>query len=308
MALFGKSKYRPLNFNIFNNKKDDIVIKEAVESSPKEPEAHAEKQDKSEDVSLKCKGCGAEVKKSEAGRYRICPNCGRYFRLGAKERVYLTADKGSFVEFDAKMHAANPLNFPDYENKIASMQSRTGISDAVVTGKCKISGYDCVIGAMDSSFIMASMGSVVGEKLARAFEYGAENKLPVVIFAASGGARMQEGIISLMQMAKTSAAAAKHSDAGQLYISVLTDPTTGGVTASFAMLGDIIISEPKALVGFAGRRVIEGTIRQKLPDDFQTAEFQLEHGFVDLIVDREELPKKLGEIIGMHYTKGGDRQ
>ena len=306
MALFGKSKYWPLGFDIFG-KKDEIVIKEAVESNLGETDGSGEKQEKAEDVSLRCKGCGKEIKKSEAGRYRICPDCGRYFRLGAKERIYLTADKGSFVEFDADMTAANPLDFPDYENKIAAMQSKTGIKDAVVTGRCKIGGYDCIIGAMDSSFIMASMGSVVGEKIARAFEYASENKLPVVLFAASGGARMQEGIISLMQMAKTSAAAAKHSEAGQLYISVLTDPTTGGVTASFAMLGDIIISEPKALVGFAGRRDIEGTIKQKLPDDFQTAEFQLEHGFVDLIVERENMAAKLADLIGMHYSKEGDR-
>ncbi len=305
MAFFNKSKYTPLGLNIFK-KKDDIVINKAVESH----EAQSLEDIKTEEpvVSVKCRGCGKEITKAEAGKYKICPKCGKYFRLGARERVYITADKGSFVEFDANMTAANPLNFPDYEEKIADTQNKTGIKDAVVTGKCKIGGQDCVIGAMDSSFIMASMGSVVGEKLARAFEYAIANKLPVVIFAASGGARMQEGIISLMQMSKTSAAVAKHSDAGGLYISVLTDPTTGGVTASFAMLGDIIIAEPKALVGFAGRRVIEGTIKQKLPDDFQTAEFQLEHGFVDLIVKREEMRDKLAEIIKLHYGKGGGEQ
>lgn len=308
MALFGKSKYTPLGLKIFK-KKDDIIIKEAVQSAQSENETDVkEKSDKAVKVSVKCKGCGAEISKKEAGKYKICPKCGRYFRLSDKERVFLTADKGSFIEFDADMTAANPLNFPDYEEKIAEMQQKTGLKDAVVTGRCKIGGSDCVIGAMDSSFIMASMGSVVGEKLARAFEYAAENKMPIVLFAASGGARMQEGIISLMQMAKTSAAAAKCSEAGQLYISVLTDPTTGGVTASFAMLGDIIISEPKALVGFAGRRVIEGTIKQKLPDNFQTAEFQQEHGFIDLIVSREEMPKMISELIKLHYDKGGVQQ
>ncbi len=302
MALFGKSKYTPLGFKIFK-KKDEIVIKKAV-TVPADTEKEVFEPQKTE-VKAKCKGCGAEISKTEAGRYKICPKCGKYFRISARERIFLTADKGTFTEFDANMTAGNPLNFPDYEQKISDMQKKTGIKDAVITGRCKIGGCDCVIGAMDSSFIMASMGSVVGEKLTRAFEYGAENKLPVIIFAASGGARMQEGIVSLMQMAKTSAAAAKLSEAGQLYISVLTDPTTGGVSASFAMLGDIIIAEPKALIGFAGRRVIEGTIKQKLPDDFQTAEFQLAHGFIDRIVKREDMPSVLGEIIKLHYGKGG---
>lgn len=309
VALFGKSKYTPLVKRILK-KKDEIVIKKAV-TSPKEPEKPAFEAEKASEIKVKCKKCGTEVSKTEAGRYKICPKCGRYFRIGARERIYITVDKGSFTEFDANMTAANPLNFPEYEEKIAAMQKKTGIKDAVITGRAKIGGCDCVIGAMDSSFIMASMGSVVGEKLARVFEYGAENKLPVIIFAASGGARMQEGIVSLMQMAKTSAAAAKLSGAGQLYISVLTDPTTGGVSASFAMLGDIILAEPKALIGFAGRRVIEGTIKQKLPDDFQTAEFQLAHGFADMIVKREDMPKRLAEIIKLHYNsynKGGKEQ
>lgn len=306
MALFGKkNKYTPLGFRVFK-KKNEIVINEAVESRDTESEKTVKVADSN--IKIKCRGCGKEISKQDAGRYKICPKCGKYFRLGAKERIYVTADKGSFVEFDAGMSAANPLGFPEYEDKIAAMQAKTGIKDAVVTGKCTIGGCKAVIGAMDSSFIMASMGSVVGEKLARAFEYATNHRLPIVLFAASGGARMQEGIISLMQMAKTSAAAAKHSDAGQLFISVLTDPTTGGVTASWAMLGDIIIAEPKALVGFAGRRVIEGTIKQKLPDDFQTAEFQLAHGFADLIVKREDMPEKLGEIIKLHYGKGGGEQ
>ena len=183
------------------------------------------------------------------------------------------------------------------------MQEATGLNDAVVTGECTIRGYRAVIGIMDSNFMMASMGSVVGEKITRAFEYATEHKLPVIMFTASGGARMQEGIISLMQMAKTSGAVKRHSDAGGLYITVLTDPTTGGVTASFASLGDIILAEPKVLVGFAGRRVIQDTIKQKLPDDFQTAEFLLESGFVDAIADRRSMRKTLSNILRLHNYK-----
>ena len=249
---------------------------------------------------IKCPSCENVFEKKELGKLKICPKCARYFRLNSKERIRLTADEGSFKEMDAALRAKNPLDFPDYEEKIARMQEKTGLKDAVITGTCTIGGEKTVIGVMDSGFMMASMGSVVGEKPTRAFEYATKNRLPIIIFACSGGARMQEGIVSLMQMAKVSAAAAKHSQAGLLYITVLTDPTTGGVTASFAMLGDIIISEPKALIGFAGRRVIEGTIKQKLPDEFQTAEFQLEHGFVDLIVTREEMPIKLRDILRLH--------
>ena len=260
-----------------------------------------EKQDVSVPAGgIKCPSCENVFEKKELGKLKICPKCARYFRLNSKERIRLTVDEGSFKEFDSTLQAKNPLNFPEYEEKIAKMQEKTNLKDAVITGVCTIGGEKTVIGVMDSGFMMASMGSVVGEKLTRAFEYATKNKLPIIIFACSGGARMQEGIVSLMQMAKVSAAAAKHSQAGLLYITVLTDPTTGGVTASFAMLGDIIISEPKALIGFAGRRVIEGTIKQKLPDEFQTAEFQLEHGFVDLIVTREEMPIKLRDILRLH--------
>lgn len=256
-------------------------------------------------TSIKCPSCENVFEKKELGTLKICPKCARYFRLNSKERIRLVADEGSFEELDETLNAKNPLDFPDYEEKIAKMQEKTGLKDAVVTGVCTIGGEKTVLGVMDSGFMMASMGSVVGEKLTRAFEYATEHKLPIVIFACSGGARMQEGIVSLMQMAKVSAAAAKHSKAGLLYITVLTDPTTGGVTASFAMLGDIIISEPKALIGFAGRRVVEGTIKQKLPDEFQTAEFQLEHGFVDIIVTREEMPIKLRDILRLHSGRKG---
>jgi acetyl-CoA carboxylase carboxyl transferase subunit beta len=257
-------------------------------------------------TSIKCPSCNNVFEKKELGKMKICPKCAKYFRLNSKERIRLIADKDTFVELDSTLQAKNPLNFPEYEDKIAKMQDKTGLKDAVITGTCEIGGEKTVLGVMDSGFMMASMGSVVGEKLTRAFEYATANKLPIIIFACSGGARMQEGIVSLMQMAKTSAAAARHAEAGLLYITVLTDPTTGGVTASFAMLGDIIISEPKALIGFAGRRVVEGTIKQKLPDEFQTAEFQLEHGFVDLIVPREEMAIKLRDILRIHSAgKGG---
>ena len=198
------------------------------------------------------------------------------------------------------MISRNPINFPDYENKQEQLRSSTGLKDAVITGECTIKGERCVIGIMDTRYMMASMGSVVGEKITRLFEYATEHKLPVILFTASGGARMQEGIVSLMQMAKTSGAAAKLSEAGLLYITVMTDPTTGGVTASFASLGDIIIAEPKVLIGFTGRRVIEATIKQRLPEDFQSAEFMLEHGFVDMIVERRRMRKTLSQLIALH--------
>jgi acetyl-CoA carboxylase carboxyl transferase subunit beta len=234
---------------------------------------------------------------------RVCPKCNYHARISAFERIALTADSGSFEEFDQNLESLNPIDFPLYERKIKRLQAETGLKDAVVTGRCLIGGESAVVGVMDSRFMMASMGSVVGEKITRAFEYAAEKRLPVVLFTASGGARMQEGIISLMQMAKTSAAAARHSGAGLLYVTVLTDPTTGGVTASFASLGDIIIAEPKVLVGFAGRRVIEDTMKQRLPDEFQSAEFLLEHGFVDLIVDRREMKNTLNRILRLHRTE-----
>ena len=215
-------------------------------------------------------------------------------------------DEGTFVEFDKDIFTANPLNFEGYEDKISELREKTGLSEAVITGSCKIGGMPCMIGVMDSKFLMASMGSVVGEKLTRMFEYATEKRLPVVLFTASGGARMHEGIFSLMQMAKVSGAVKLHSDAGLLYITVLTDPTTGGVTASFAMLGDIILSEPGALIGFAGRRVIEGTIGEKLPGDFQSAEFNLKNGFVDAIVSRDELKSTLSLLLTMHKEGESD--
>lgn len=231
---------------------------------------------------------------------RVCTKCAYHARLTAAQRLAATADKNSFIEYDRNMQSLNPIEFKGYEDRIKEIQTKTGLNDAIVTGQCTIGGEQCVLGIMDSHFMMASMGSVVGEKITRAFERATEQSLPVILFAASGGARMQEGIVSLMQMAKTSAAVARHSAGGNLYITVLTDPTTGGVTASFAMLGDIIIAEPLVLVGFAGRRVIESTIKQHLPDEFQSAEFLLAHGFVDRIVPRAEMRETLSHLLRLH--------
>jgi acetyl-CoA carboxylase carboxyl transferase subunit beta len=220
--------------------------------------------------------------------------------LGCQQRLSISADEGSFTEFDGAMSSKNPIGFPGYETKLGRLQEDCGVREAVITGLCRIQGYALVIGIMDSRFMMASMGSVVGEKITRAFEYGTERGLPVLLFTASGGARMQEGIFSLMQMAKTAGAAARHNQAGRLYITVLTDPTTGGVTASFASLGDIIIAEPGALVGFAGKRVIQDTIGQTLPEQFQTAEFVHKHGFADIIAPRHTLRDLIARILRIH--------
>ena len=253
----------------------------------------------------KCNKCGAAIIAEDVKNgYYICPKCHGYFRVHAYRRIEMIADEGSFEEWDKEMDFVNPLDFRGYEEKIHHLKERTNLNEAVVTGKVLIKGNPAVVGVCDGRFMMASMGWIVGEKIARAVERATQEKLPVIIFTCSGGARMQEGIVSLMQMAKTSAALKKHSDAGQLYVSVLTDPTTGGVTASFAMLGDIILAEPKALIGFAGPRVIEQTIGQKLPKGFQRSEFLLDHGFVDRIVEREELKDVLSQILEMHHSAG----
>jgi acetyl-CoA carboxylase carboxyl transferase subunit beta len=248
-----------------------------------------------------CPRCGA-VTPAEIFEtvFRACPSCSYHSRLTWKQRLEYTVDQQSFIEFDVSMNTLNPIGFPGYEEKIVVLQEENDTREAVVTGQCTILGQSTLIGIMDSHFMMASMGSVVGEKITRLFEVGAERKLPVILVTASGGARMQEGVFSLMQMVKTSGAVGRHSKAGQLYITVLADPTTGGVTASFASLGDIIIAEPKATIGFAGRRVIEGTIGQQLPDNFQCAEFVHEHGFADMIVHRQDLRTVLGRILRLH--------
>ncbi|MDR0918304.1 MAG: acetyl-CoA carboxylase, carboxyltransferase subunit beta [Oscillospiraceae bacterium] len=252
------------------------------------------------DVFYKCPRCQETTLVEDfLSQGKVC-KCGYHGRMTAKERLMITADKESFVEYDRNMVSLNPIDFPKYEEKVAELQEQTGLKEAVITGECTIRNNKCVVGIMDSNFMMASMGSVVGEKITRAFEKATEKKLPVIMFTASGGARMQEGIISLMQMAKTSGAVKRHNDAGLLYIVVITDPTTGGVTASFASLGDIIIAEPKVMFGFAGRRVIQDTIRQKLPDNFQMSEMLLEKGFVDIIVERKKMRSVLSNLLRLH--------
>ncbi len=249
----------------------------------------------------KCNKCGAAIIAEDVKQgYYICPKCGGYFRVHAYRRIQMVIDEGTFEEWNQDLIGGNPVNYKGYPEKVQALQEKTGLKEAVVTGKGKINGRDTVIAVCDGRFLMASMGWAVGEKITRAVERATEEKLPIIIFACSGGARMQEGITSLMQMAKTSAALERHSKAGLLYISVLTEPTTGGVTASFAMLGDIILAEPGALIGFAGPRVIEQTLRQKLPKGFQRAEFLVEHGFVDDIVRRENLKETLGKILEIH--------
>ena len=252
----------------------------------------------------KCPNCKRTLYKKEMGAEKVCPHCGYSFRISAWERLALTIDEKSFIDWDNDLVQKNPIDFPGYLAKIDKTKEATGLDEAVIAGKATINDQNVAIGVMDANFIMGSMGTVVGEKITRLFEKAIVEELPVVLFTASGGARMQEGIFSLMQMAKISAAVKRHSNAGLLYITVLTDPTTGGVTASFAMEGDIILAEPQTLVGFAGRRVIEQTIRQQLPDDFQKAEFLLQHGFIDQIVPRLELRDRLTQLLSFHQQKG----
>lgn len=263
----------------------------------------SERPEVPEGLLKKCNKCGAAILTEEVkSAGYICPKCQGYFRVHAYERIRMTVDEDSFEEWEKDMEFVNPLEFKGYEEKVKSLKEKTGLSEAVVTGKASIEGNPAVIAVCDGRFLMASMGQVVGEKITRAVERATKEQLPVIIFACSGGARMQEGIVSLMQMAKTAAALKRHSDAGLLYVSVLTDPTTGGVTASFAMLGDVILAEPKALIGFAGPRVIEQTIGEKLPKGFQRSEFLLEHGFIDRIVERKEMRTVLENILQMHHT------
>lgn len=249
----------------------------------------------------KCDGCHSIIYYEDLVENKyVCTNCNHHFRLKAHDRVQLFFDNNSFEEFDKDLSTKNPLDFEGYEKKLKEAKKRTKSREAVITGTGLVNGIRVCAGVMDSFFMMGSMGTVVGEKLTRMIEFAIKHKLPVIIFTTSGGARMQEGIFSLMQMAKVSAALAKHSEEGLLYITVLTDPTTGGVTASFAMEGDVILSEPNALIGFAGRRVIENTIKETLPDDFQKAEFLLEKGFVDKIVNRKDLRTCVYKILRLH--------
>jgi acetyl-CoA carboxylase carboxyl transferase alpha subunit/acetyl-CoA carboxylase carboxyl transferase beta subunit len=294
-------KYISLNKNAEETEK-------AVEGQEPEKKEESVVQQPAPEVpeTVTCKICKKELDKKRVVKNKyVCYECGYYFRVRAKNRIKMVADAGSFENWFEEEKTGNPLNFPEYEEKVAATQEKTGLSEGVTIGECTIYGQKTVLGVIDARFMMGSMGHVVGEKITRAMEDATEKKLPVILFCCSGGARMQEGIVSLMQMAKTSAAVKRHSDAGLLYVPVLTDPTTGGATASFAMLGDIILAEPKALIGFAGPRVIEQTIGQKLPEGFQRAEFQLEHGFVDAIVERDDLKMTLYRILKMHEPRTG---
>lgn len=254
---------------------------------------------------MRCPECKSyDTKRAVAKNKMVCPHCGHHYRIGARTRVKALCDKDSFHELFTNIETVDPLEFPGYQDKMDRGRYASGEEEGVICGTATIRHQPCAVFVMDPHFMMGSMGSVVGEKITRLFEYAAEKELPVVGFTASGGARMQEGILSLMQMAKTSGAVDYHSKRGGLYITVLTDPTTGGVTASFAMLGDIILSEPNATIGFAGRRVIEQTTKKKLPEDFQTAEFLLECGFVDAIVPRNEMRAVLERLLKQHSRRG----
>jgi acetyl-CoA carboxylase carboxyl transferase subunit beta len=270
------------------------------------------KMDMPEGLWQKCPGCGGVVHELELQEaMRVCPQCDYHFTLIAQERIKAVTDKDSFEEIDKDLKPVDTLKFQDYAKKLKQYRKKTGMEDAMVTGRASIKGHEVVMGVMDFRFLGASMGSVVGEKITRAIELATEERKAVIIFSASGGARMHEGILSLMQMAKTSAALARHAEAKLPFISVLTHPTTGGVTASFSTLGDVIIAEPRCMIGFAGPRVVKETTHQNLPPGFQTAEFMMEHGLVDMIVHRSEIRDKLGHLINymmpdLHAALHGD--
>lgn len=271
---------------------DNITRKEDEKSFP-------------EGIVTKCPKCKTiHVTKELEKNLKVCAKCQHHFTLNANERIACFLDEGSFVSMDDHLQTTNPLNFPAYVEKVEADIKKTGLNEAVLTGVGALKGMQVVVAVMDSHFRMGSMGSVVGEKITRAVEKATELKVPFIIFTASGGARMQEGVLSLMQMAKTSVALKRHSEEGLLYISILTHPTTGGVSASFASIGDYNIAEPQSLIGFAGRRVIEQTVREKLPDDFQTAEFLLDHGQLDAIFKRTEMRDKIATIVKLHVQGG----
>jgi len=279
--------------NLFRRPKNQL---EGYDQLRQEPS-----QNVPDEMVMSCPDCKHTMPTEEllANRY-VCTKCGKHFRVGARQRITMLADEGSFEEINADMASVNRLDFPDYENKLKNARISSGEKDGVLTGFVRICGYECALFAMDPYFMMGSMGTVVGEKITRLIEAATERSLPVVGITVSGGARIQEGIFSLMQMAKTSGAVKRHSEAGNLYIALLTDPTTGGVTASFAMEADITLAEPGALIGFAGPRVIEQTIGETLPGDFQRAEFMMEHGFVDAVVPRGRMREALGELLALH--------
>lgn len=284
--------------NIFEDRKTKLEI---FKKDIRKKQLNKTKVNIPDGLFTKCENCGEFIYNEDyIKNHYICPKCRHHRRINGRYRLKLVCDKNSFKEMFIDIKPENPLNFPGYLEKLSKYQEQTNELDAFICGQAKINHINVAIGVLDSYFMMGSMGSVVGEKVTRLVEYATENNLPLIIFSASGGARMQEGIFSLMQMAKTSAALKYHSDKGLLYISVLTNPTTGGVAASFASLGDINIAERGALIGFAGGRVIKQTIKQELPDDFQTAQFQLNKGFVDFIVDRKDIKTKLQKLLMMH--------
>lgn len=280
----------------------DLFTKKKYATIPSEPR----KRDIPEGLMNKCSKCGTiQYSKELEKNLKVCSSCGHHFRLSAWERIGITLDEGHLLEYDADMESVDPLAFPGYAGKLEQQKSKSGLREAVVTGEGTIGGFPVVAAVMSFDFFTGSMGSVVGEKITRAIEAAHAKRLPLLIFSTSGGARMQESILSLMQMAKTSAALSKFQGDGGLFISVFTDPTTGGVSASFASLGDYNLAEPGALIGFAGRIVIEQTIRQKLPDDFQTAEFNLQHGQLDKVVHRKDMKATLTKLLDMHVAREG---
>lgn len=296
MTLKYKGVY-VLNKDIFNFLKPKNELENQGECAKNHPYIPDE-------LWVKCPMCKNVMLSSDlVDNHKVCLKCGYHFRIAARQRIKMTVDEGTFNEMDAELTSTNIIDFPDYTRKLKSAKINSGENESVICGTAEIGGQKTALCVMDSQFMMGSMGTVTGEKITRTFEYATEHKLPVVVFTVSGGARMQEGILSLMQMAKTSGAVKRHSDAGFLYITVLTDPTTGGVTASFAMEGDIILAEPHALIGFAGPRVIEQTIRQKLPKDFQSAEFLLEKGFIDAVVPRDEMKSTLTKLLKFHVKE-----
>ena len=281
--------------NVFTRRREKLLALKSLRSGgPRSAPAPA------------CPACGAEVPRGELHKnLYVCPRCGHHHAVSAYYRLSLVLDPGTFRELDERLASADPLAFPGYAGKLADASRRTGLSEAVVTATGRIDGRRTAVGVLDSRFFMGSMSAAVGEKVTRLVEYAEKNHLPLILFSASGGARMQEGILSLMQMAKTAAALEHFSSVGGLYISVLTHPTTGGVTASFASLGDYMLAEPEALVGFAGPRVVEQTIGQPVPEGFQSAEYQLSHGFLDAVVPRKELRATLSRLLRLHDPKGG---
>lgn len=292
--------------DLFQKKRKYATIpSKRADRAQQSEEGERPKREIPEGLMSKCSKCGTiQFTKELEKNLKVCTGCGHHMRLNALERIQMTLDEGRLFEYDADMISEDPLQFPGYESKLKQQREKSGLREAVVTGEGTIGGFPVVVAVMSFDFFSGSMGSVVGEKITRAIETAMLKKYPLIIFSTSGGARMQESILSLMQMAKTSAALAKFHEQGGLYISVITDPTTGGVSASFAMLGDIILAEPGALFGFAGRIVIEQTIRQKLPDNFQTAEFNLKHGQLDMVVHRKDLQATLAKLLDLHTVKG----